>query len=91
MRRTLCTFAGLGLLSIAAAGAAQAPAPPPPLPRQMPGMPGPPGSPRDGQAEKVGTAGLSGSVLAADTGKPLRRCPGAGFFRRDAAGTNGVH
>ena len=58
---------------IAADGAAQAPAPLPPGPRQMPGMGPMPGTPRDGQTEKVGTATLSGRVLAADTGKPLRR------------------
>ncbi len=73
MRRILCALAGFGLFLIAADGAAQAPAPPPPGPRQMPGMGPMPGPPRDGQAEKVGTATLSGRVLAADTGKPLRR------------------
>ncbi len=73
MRRMLCALAGFGLLLIAADGAAQAPAPPPPGPRQMPGMGPLPGTPRDGQTEKVGTATLSGRVLAADTGKPLRR------------------
>lgn len=71
MRRMLCALAGFGLLVIATDLAAQAPPSPPP--RQMPGMPTMPGNPRDGQAEKVGTAVLSGRVLAADTGKPLRR------------------
>lgn len=40
-----------------------------------------PGTPRDNPAQKTGTAQLSGRVLAADTGKPLRRAvvqvPGA--------------
>ena len=36
-------------------------------------MPGGPAAPRDGQTEKVGTAALSGRVLAADTSQPLRR------------------
>src|ERR1700752_1166285 len=71
MARMLPAFAGVGLLLFAADLAAQAPPPPPP--RLMPGMPNMPAPPRDGKTEKVGTAALSGRVLAADTGKPLRR------------------
>ena len=72
MRRTFCALAGIGLLSIVVEGAVQAPATPaPPGPRQMPAMPGMP--PRDAPAEKTGSGALSGRVVAADTGKPLRR------------------
>jgi hypothetical protein len=73
MRRMISILAGSGLLCISTAVTAQtaAPAPgQPPPPRTMPGMPAPP---RDNPQEKTGTAVLSGRVVAADTGKPLRR------------------
>ncbi len=73
MRRTLRALAGFGLLLLSTAATAQTAAPPPgqpPPPRTMPGMAGPP---RDNPQEKTGTAVLSGRVVAADTGKPLRR------------------
>lgn len=60
------------LVSFAVPVPAQQPAAP--QPRPAPRMPGMPGVPRDGQpAEKIGTAQLTGRVVAADTGKPLRR------------------
>ena len=73
MRRTLPALAGFGLLLFSTAATAQTAAPPPgqpPPPRTMPGMAAPP---RDNPQEKTGTAVLSGRVVAADTGKPLRR------------------
>jgi Carboxypeptidase regulatory-like domain len=73
MRRTFPALAGLSLLLISTAATAQTAAPPPgqlPPPRPMPGMAAPP---RDNPQEKTGTAVLSGRVLAADSGKPLRR------------------
>jgi hypothetical protein len=72
MRRMFSAFVGVTLLLFAALASAQPPAPPAPqTPRPTPGMPGAP--PRDNQQEKTGTATLGGRVLAADTGKPLRR------------------
>src|SRR5262245_16778604 len=72
MRRSFPGLAGIGLLLISTAAAAQTAPPPaqPPPPRTMPGMAAPP---RDSPQEKTGTAVLSGRVVAADTGKPLRR------------------
>jgi hypothetical protein len=73
MRRTFQALAGLSLLLISSPATAQTAAPPPgqpPPPRTMPGMAAPP---RDNPQEKTGTAVLSGRVVAADTGKPLRR------------------
>lgn len=73
MRRTLPALAVFGLLLISTGATAQTAAPPPgqlPPPRTMPGMAAPP---RDNPQEKTGTAVLSGRVVAADTGKPLRR------------------
>jgi carboxypeptidase family protein len=73
MRRMLPVLGGFGLLLFSMAATAQTAAPAPgqqPPPRTMPGMPAPP---RDGPQEKNGTAVLSGRVVAADTGKPLRR------------------
>jgi hypothetical protein len=73
MRRMLSVLAGFGLLLISTAATAQTAAPASgqqPPPRTMPGMPAPP---RDTPQEKTGTAVLSGRVVAADTGKPLRR------------------
>lgn len=73
MRRMLPVLGGFGLLLFSTAAVAQTAAPVPgqqPPPRTMPGMPAPP---RDGPQEKTGTAVLSGRVVAADTGKPLRR------------------
>jgi hypothetical protein len=74
MRRMLSVLAGFGLLFIAPAATAQTAAPPvpgqQPPPRTMPGMPAPS---RDNPQEKTGTAVLSGRVVAADSGKPLRR------------------
>ena len=71
MRWSVPVRAGLAVLLLAAAAmpaVAQAP-PSPPTPRPSPGMPGRDGPP----AEKTGTAVLSGRVVAADGGKPLRR------------------
>ena len=73
MRWSIPVRAGLALLMFAAPVApalAQAPPPPPPPPRTAPGMPGRDGPP---PAEKTGTGVLSGRVVAADGGKPLRR------------------
>ena len=70
MRWSIPVRAGVTLLLLAAPVApALAQAPPPPPPRTMPGMPGRDGPP----AEKTGTGVLSGRVVAADGGKPLRR------------------
>jgi hypothetical protein len=78
MHRTFCALAGIGVLLIATHSAAQAPPPPPGAPQQLPATPGRPPAmpgmpPRDGQPEKTGTGALTGRVVAADTGKPLRR------------------
>jgi len=73
MRRMLPVLGGFGLLLFSTAATAQTAAPAPgqqPPPRTVPGMPAPP---RDSPQEKTGTAVLSGRVVAADTGKPLRR------------------
>ena len=70
MRWLIPVRAGVTLLFLAVPVApALAQAPPPPPPRTMPGMPGRDGPP----AEKTGTAVLSGRVVAAEGGKPLRR------------------
>jgi Carboxypeptidase regulatory-like domain len=73
MRWLLPVRAGLALLLVAAplvTAAAQTPPPPPPPPSiPLPGMAGRDGPP----AEKTGTGILSGRVVAADAGRPLRR------------------
>jgi len=70
MRWLIPVRAGVTLLFLAVPVAtALAQAPPSPPPRTMPGMPGRDGPP----AEKTGTAVLSGRVVAAEGGKPLRR------------------
>ncbi|MGV3518688.1 carboxypeptidase regulatory-like domain-containing protein [Luteitalea sp.] len=76
MTRSSTTFGLLACLLLAAPVAAQTGAPPPriTMPRQAPSMP-----PRDTSARPttptpdVGTASLSGRVVAADTGQPLRK------------------
>ena len=70
MRCSRTVRAGVTLLFLAAAVApALAQAPPSPPPRTMPGLPGRDGPP----AEKTGTGVLSGRVVAAEGGKPIRR------------------
>jgi Carboxypeptidase regulatory-like domain len=70
MRWLMPVRAGVTLLLLTASVVpALAQAPPPPPPRTSPGLPGRDGPP----AEKTGTGVLSGRVVAAEGGKPLRR------------------
>jgi hypothetical protein len=61
-------FAVLAFAVTVVTVAAQIPPPPPPPPPMMPGH-----APRDNAEAKTGTAVLKGSVVSAETGKPLRR------------------
>jgi hypothetical protein len=89
MRYVTCALV-VSLLAVSAA--AQAPPPPPPMPQGVqPPMPALPGMPqRDDAVRKTGTAVLRGTVVAAETGLPLRRAQvrAAGTDPRDARGVS---
>jgi protocatechuate 3,4-dioxygenase beta subunit len=68
-----CLRVPLAVIVLSAVTAAAAWTQTPPPQPSRPGPPAPGGPVRDTQVEKVGTAILSGRVVHAETGKPLRR------------------